>query len=139
VRLKSPLFVFALLYICRFSAEMEEANKKAAADAEKAANTTPDYAAGLVPSNPPTPAPPVSAPATPAPATTFASPVPGSKYWFRAVKWYESTKFLAQLLSCWVPCWSSDKNIVYSCHIAIEAFCNILGMIGGNDLKCNLL
>lgn len=66
--------------MCFVSIEVEEANKKAAADAEKAANTTPDYAAGLVPSNPPTPAPAVSAPATPAPATNFASPVPGSKF-----------------------------------------------------------
>ncbi|XP_065349485.1 negative elongation factor A-like [Cloeon dipterum] len=53
--------------------ELEEANKKvAAAEAEKAASATPDYAAGLVPSNPATPAP-VTAPATPAPAAAAAA------------------------------------------------------------------
>ncbi|CAB3365682.1 Hypothetical predicted protein [Cloeon dipterum] len=57
--------------------ELEEANKKvAAAEAEKAASATPDYAAGLVPSNPATPAP-ITAPATPAPAAA-ATPVPST-------------------------------------------------------------
>jgi len=81
------LLIFLLLQFKHLLfSELEEANKKAAAEAEKAANTTPDYAAGLVPSNPPTPAPAaaaaVSTPAPPAPAATFPSPVPGSKLSF---------------------------------------------------------